>query len=159
VLGDFANPYKTMDFKNEAGEIRALAEIVKAGFVFKGLKPVNWCFRLRLGPGRSGSRVSRTRSPRPSTSRSRSPTTPSWPRPLVWQALSQAGFAIVIWTTTPWTIPANQALNVHPEFNYALVDVGDKPAGAGRGTGRGVPGSLRVGRVGHRHDHGLPRWS
>ena len=44
VLGDFANPYKTMDFKNEAGEIRALAEIVKGGFVFKGLKPVNWCF-------------------------------------------------------------------------------------------------------------------
>jgi isoleucyl-tRNA synthetase len=38
--------------------------------------------------------------------------------------------AIVIWTTTPWTIPANQALNVHPEFNYALVDTGDA-AGAG----------------------------
>ena len=44
VLGDWANPYKTMNFKNEAGEIRALAEIVKGGFVFKGLKPVNWCF-------------------------------------------------------------------------------------------------------------------
>ena len=44
VLGDWANPYRTMDFANEAGEIRALAEMVKNGFVFKGLKPVNWCF-------------------------------------------------------------------------------------------------------------------
>ena len=44
VLGDWDNPYKTMDFANEAGEIRALAEMVKQGFVFKGLKPVNWCF-------------------------------------------------------------------------------------------------------------------
>lgn len=44
MLGDWDNPYKTMDFANEAGEIRALAEMVKQGFVFKGLKPVNWCF-------------------------------------------------------------------------------------------------------------------
>ena len=53
----------------------------------------------------------------------------------------------MIWTTTPWTIPANQALNVHPEFNYALVDVGDKPAGAGRRAGRILPGSLRTSKV------------
>ncbi|MFW9605151.1 MAG: class I tRNA ligase family protein, partial [Pseudomonas sp.] len=44
VLGEWDNPYKTMNFANEAGEIRALAEMVKGGFVFKGLKPVNWCF-------------------------------------------------------------------------------------------------------------------
>ncbi|MGH8466698.1 MAG: class I tRNA ligase family protein, partial [Pseudomonas sp.] len=44
VLGEWDNPYKTMNFANEAGEIRALAEMVKHGFVFKGLKPVNWCF-------------------------------------------------------------------------------------------------------------------
>ena len=44
VLGDWDNPYLTMNFANEAGEIRALAEMVKGGYVFKGLKPVNWCF-------------------------------------------------------------------------------------------------------------------
>ena len=44
VLGEWDNPYKTMNFANEAGEIRALAEMVRQGFVFKGLKPVNWCF-------------------------------------------------------------------------------------------------------------------
>jgi isoleucyl-tRNA synthetase len=63
VLGDWDNPYKTMDFKNEAGEIRALAEIVKGGFVFKGLKPVNWCFDCGSAwPKRKSS--TRTRSPR-----------------------------------------------------------------------------------------------
>ena len=44
VLGDWDNPYRTMDFANEANEIRALAEMTKNGYVFKGLKPVNWCF-------------------------------------------------------------------------------------------------------------------
>jgi isoleucyl-tRNA synthetase len=44
VLGDWERSYRTMDFANEAGEIRALAEMVKKGWVFKGLKPVNWCF-------------------------------------------------------------------------------------------------------------------
>jgi isoleucyl-tRNA synthetase len=44
VLGDWDKPYRTMDFGNEAGEVRALAEMVKRGWVFKGLKPVNWCF-------------------------------------------------------------------------------------------------------------------
>ncbi|MFU1921534.1 class I tRNA ligase family protein, partial [Klebsiella pneumoniae] len=44
VLGEWDNPYKTMNFANEANEIRALAEMVKQDFVFKGLKPVNWCF-------------------------------------------------------------------------------------------------------------------
>ena len=44
VLGDWGNPYKTMNFENEAGEIRALAKILEKGYVFRGLKPVNWCF-------------------------------------------------------------------------------------------------------------------
>src|SRR5690606_40439376 len=44
VLGYWDNPYKTMEFPNEAGDIRALAKMVEGGFVFKGLKPVNWCF-------------------------------------------------------------------------------------------------------------------
>src|SRR5690554_4093038 len=44
VIGDWDKPYRTMDFANEAGEIRALADMVKGGYVFKGLKPVNWCF-------------------------------------------------------------------------------------------------------------------
>ncbi|MHC8388519.1 isoleucine--tRNA ligase [Pseudomonas sp. MDT2-39-1] len=124
VLGDFANPYKTMDFKNEAGEIRALAEIVKSGFVFKGLKPVNWCFDCGSALAEAEVEYENKKS-----------STIDVAFPIADEAKLAAAFglpslgkpaSIVIWTTTPWTIPANQALNVHPEFNYALVDVGDK---------------------------------
>ncbi|MGH8383155.1 isoleucine--tRNA ligase [Pseudomonas sp.] len=124
VLGDWDNPYKTMNFANEAGEIRALAEMVKHGFVFKGLKPVNWCFDCGSALAEAEVEYADKKS-----------QTIDVAFPVVDDAKLAAAFglaslvkpaAIVIWTTTPWTIPANQALNVHPEFIYALVDVGDK---------------------------------
>ncbi|MDE1168200.1 MAG: isoleucine--tRNA ligase [Pseudomonas sp.] len=124
VLGDWANPYKTMNFSNEAGEIRALAEMVKGGFVFKGLKPVNWCFDCGSALAEAEVEYQDKKS-----------ATIDVAFPVADEAKLAAAFglpalakptSIVIWTTTPWTIPANQALNVHPEFTYALVDVGDK---------------------------------
>jgi isoleucyl-tRNA synthetase len=124
VLGDWSNPYKTMNFTNEAGEIRALAEMVKGGFVFKGLKPVNWCFDCGSALAEAEVEYADKKSPTIDV---------AFP---IDDALGLADAfetepltkpaAIVIWTTTPWTIPANQALNVHPEFTYALVDVGDR---------------------------------
>jgi isoleucyl-tRNA synthetase len=124
VLGDWDNPYKTMDFANEAGEIRALAEMVKQGFVFKGLKPVNWCFDCGSALAEAEVEYQDKQSP-----------TIDVGFPLEDADKLAAAFGLaelgkpayaVIWTTTPWTIPANQALNAHPEFEYALVDVGDK---------------------------------
>ncbi|MCU1720881.1 isoleucine--tRNA ligase [Pseudomonas sp. 5P_5.1_Bac1] len=124
VLGDWDNPYKTMDFANEAGEIRALAEIVKHGFVFKGLKPVNWCFDCGSALAEAEVEYADKKSQTIDVAFKASDEDKlaaafglaSLPKPA----------SIVIWTTTPWTIPANQALNIHPEFTYALVDVGDK---------------------------------
>ncbi|MFF7706089.1 isoleucine--tRNA ligase [Pseudomonas sp. NPDC007930] len=124
VLGDWANPYKTMSFSNEAGEIRALAEMVRAGFVFKGLKPVNWCFDCGSALAEAEVEYADKKS-----------TALDVAFPAADPAALAAAFnlpslakpaGIVIWTTTPWTIPANQALNVNPEFTYALVDVGDR---------------------------------
>ncbi|RMO97151.1 Isoleucine--tRNA ligase [Pseudomonas viridiflava] len=118
------NPYLTMNFANEAGEIRALAEMVKGGFVFKGLKPVNWCFDCGSALAEAEVEYQDKKS-----------STIDVAFPIADEAKLAAAFgvpslgkpaSIVIWTTTPWTIPANQALNVHPEFEYALVDVGDK---------------------------------
>ncbi|WP_455922123.1 isoleucine--tRNA ligase [Pseudomonas putida] len=124
VLGDWANPYKTMSFGNEAGEIRALAEMVKNGFVFKGLKPVNWCFDC--GSALAEAEVEYQDK--------KSDTIDVAFNVADQQSLADAfglpglekTASIVIWTTTAWTIPANQALNVHPDFTYALVDVGDR---------------------------------
>ncbi|MDH4561483.1 isoleucine--tRNA ligase [Pseudomonas sp. BN411] len=122
VLGDWDNPYKTMAFANEAGEIRALAEMVKQGFVFKGLKPVNWCFDCGSALAEAEVEYADKKSDaidvaflvEDADKLAAAFGLPSLAKPA----------AIVIWTTTPWTIPANQALNVHPEFNYALVDTG-----------------------------------
>ncbi|HDS1698408.1 MULTISPECIES: isoleucine--tRNA ligase [unclassified Pseudomonas] len=124
VLGDWDNPYKTMNFANEAGEIRALAEMVKQGFVFKGLKPVNWCFDCGSALAEAEVEYADKKS-----------QTIDVAFPVADDAKLAAAFglaslakpaAIVIWTTTPWTIPANQALNIHPEFTYALVDTGER---------------------------------
>ncbi|MGX5727559.1 isoleucine--tRNA ligase [Metapseudomonas otitidis] len=122
VLGDWDNPYKTMNFANEAGEIRALAEMVKGGFVFKGLKPVNWCFDC--GSALAEAEVEY----KDKQSDAIDVAFPVEDADKLAAAFGLASLpkpaAIVIWTTTPWTIPANQALNVHPEFEYALVDAG-----------------------------------
>lgn len=122
VLGEWDNPYKTMNFANEAGEIRALAEMVKGGFVFKGLKPVNWCFDC--GSALAEAEVEY----KDKQSDAIDVAFPVEDADKLAAAFGLASLpkpaAIVIWTTTPWTIPANQALNVHPEFEYALVDTG-----------------------------------
>ncbi|MGL4319196.1 MAG: isoleucine--tRNA ligase [Pseudomonas sp.] len=124
VLGEWDNPYKTMDFANEAGEIRALAEMVKQGFVFKGLKPVNWCFDC----GSALAEAEVEYQDKKSDAIDVAFVVEDAAKLAAAFSLSELAkpASIVIWTTTPWTIPANQALNVHPEFTYALVDVGDK---------------------------------
>ncbi|HLD68519.1 MAG TPA: isoleucine--tRNA ligase, partial [Pseudomonas sp.] len=124
VLGDWDNPYKTMDFANEAGEIRALGQMVKGGFVFKGLKPVNWCFDCGSALAEAEVEYADKKSDAIDVA-----FVVEDAEQLA-TAFGLSGLAkptsIVIWTTTPWTIPANQALNVHPEFIYALVDTGER---------------------------------
>lgn len=124
VLGDWANPYRTMDFANEAGEIRALAKMVEGGFVFKGLKPVNWCFDC----GSALAEAEVEYQDKKSDAIDVAFQVEDADKLAAAFGLSSLDkpTSIVIWTTTPWTIPANQALNVHPEFTYALVDCGDR---------------------------------
>ncbi|MDE2598861.1 MAG: isoleucine--tRNA ligase [Rhodocyclaceae bacterium] len=127
VLADWDNPYLTMNFANEAGEIRALAEIVKAGFVFKGLKPVNWCFDCGSALAEAEVEYEDKKSDAIDVAFRTADDAQSAKLAAAFgfSALAKPAY-IVIWTTTPWTIPANQALNIHPEVDYALVDAGDK---------------------------------
>ncbi|MCB1908548.1 MAG: isoleucine--tRNA ligase, partial [Rhodocyclaceae bacterium] len=124
VLGDWDDPYKTMAFANEANEIRALARMVEAGYVFKGLKPVNWCFDCGSALAEAEVEYADRKSPQIDVA-----FAVADPAALAAAfgvaAIDKPAFA-VIWTTTPWTIPANQALNVHPEFDYVLVDSGER---------------------------------
>ena len=124
VIGDWAKPYRTMDFTNEAGEIRALASLVEGGYVFKGLKPVNWCFDCGSALAEAEVEYADKQSDAIDVA------FPCAEDDKLAAAFGLGGLAkpaaVVIWTTTPWTIPANQALNVHPEVSYALVDVGER---------------------------------
>ncbi len=123
VLGDWQNPYLTMDFKNEADEIRALGKILDDGYVYRGLKPVNWCFDC----GSALAEAEVEYQDKEDLAVDVGFAFPSDQLAAIAKAFSLSqlpkseGMA-VIWTTTPWTIPSNQALNVHPEIDYALVD-------------------------------------
>jgi len=120
VLGDWERPYRTMDPANEAGEIRAFKRVIERGFVYRGLKPVYWCFdcgsslaefEIEYADKKSDTLDVAFLCAEPA----KLATAFGLP------ALGKDAFA-VIWTTTAWTIPANQALNLNPELTYALVD-------------------------------------
>ncbi|MGE5337668.1 MAG: isoleucine--tRNA ligase [Gemmatimonadota bacterium] len=126
VLGDWDNPYKTMTFKTEADEIRTLGRMIERGFVYRGLKPVNWCFDCNSALAEAEVEYIDKKTPVIDV---------AFPLARDDAAKVAAAFGVaalgrptatVIWTTTPWTIPANQALNFHPDFTYALVDCGDR---------------------------------
>ena len=141
VLGDWANRYATMDKGNEAREIRAFKRVIERGFVYRGLKPVYWCFDCGSSLAEFEIEYADKRSQTldvgfPAADPDKvleafalPPTKAQPPRPPGERA-GERGHAehsgkpiyAVIWTTTAWTIPANQALNLNPDLDYALVD-------------------------------------
>ena len=120
VLGDWDHPYRTMDFKNEADEIRAFKRVVERGFVYRGLKPVYWCFDC--GSSLAEFEIEYTDKKSQTLDVGFLCAQPErLAQAFGLKTLNKDAFA-VIWTTTAWTIPANQALNLNPELVYALVD-------------------------------------
>jgi isoleucyl-tRNA synthetase len=119
VLGEWDNPYRTMDFGNEANEIRALKRIMERGFVYRGLKPVYWCFDCGSSLAEFEIEYADKKSQTLDVG-----FECAEPEKLAaafgLDKLAQHAYA-VIWTTTAWTIPANQALNLNPALTYALV--------------------------------------
>ncbi|NCX13282.1 MAG: isoleucine--tRNA ligase, partial [Betaproteobacteria bacterium] len=127
VLGDWDKPYTTMNATNEADELRALGKMLELGFLYRGLKPVNWCFDC--GSALAEAEVEYADK--------EDLAVDVGFRAVQREKLAQAfGLAnlpegpcdAVIWTTTPWTLPANQALNLHPEVVYALVKLEEDAA-------------------------------
>ncbi|MCV2354119.1 isoleucine--tRNA ligase [Paucibacter sp. B2R-40] len=120
VLGDWAKPYRTMDFKNEAGEIRVLKRLFERGFVYRGLKPVYWCFDC--GSSLAEFEIEYQDKQSPAVDVAFLSAEPAKLAAAFGLAQLDKEAFTVIWTTTPWTIPANQALNLNPDLSYALVD-------------------------------------
>ncbi|MCZ8174852.1 MAG: isoleucine--tRNA ligase [Burkholderiaceae bacterium] len=119
VLGDWEHRYATMDPANEAGEIRAFKRVIERGFVYRGLKPVYWCFDC----GSSLAEFEIEYADKKSQTLDVGFLCAEPDRLAAAFGLPEIvgeAFA-VIWTTTAWTIPANQALNLNPALEYALV--------------------------------------
>ncbi len=120
VLGEWDHPYQTMAFGNEADEIRVLGKLIAKGYVYRGLKPVNWCFDCGSALAEAEVEYADRKDVAIDVG------FPFAEPDTVARAFGLAKLPgdkgwIVIWTTTPWTIPANQALNVHPDFSYHLI--------------------------------------
>ncbi len=120
VLGEWERPYRTMDPANESGELRALKRVIERGFVYRGLKPVYWCFDCGSSLAEFEIEYADKRSETLDVA-----FACAEPDKLAaafgLPSLAKHAYA-VIWTTTAWTIPANQALNLNPALDYALVD-------------------------------------
>ena len=114
IFGDWDNPYLTKNFKYEADIVRALGKIVKNGHLTKGFKPVHWCTECSSALAEAEVEYKDKGSD------------------TVDVAFNVVGdffgkdkpVSLIIWTTTPWTLPANEAVSLHPDLDYALVDVG-----------------------------------
>lgn len=122
VIGDWDNPYLTMNYQYEADQIRALGKIVSNGHVVKGFKPVHWC--TDCGSALAEAEVEYMDKQSPSIDVYFDAVNSS-DLARAFGLATEAGqsWSVVIWTTTPWTIPANMAVAVHPDIDYAAVKI------------------------------------
>jgi isoleucyl-tRNA synthetase len=126
VLGEWERPYLTMMPRFEAEQLRAFSTIIKNGHLYKGYKPVHWCLNCRSALAEAEVEYEEKTSPSIYVR-----FAVAAPSDLAQRfGIGEGGHpaAVAIWTTTPWTLPANRAVSVHPQFEYVLVEF---DAGAG----------------------------
>jgi isoleucyl-tRNA synthetase len=121
VLGEWDNPYRTMDFSYEADIIRALAKIVANGHVVRGFKPVHWCFDC--GSALAEAEIEYQDKTSPAIDVAYDAVDPKMLAAKFGAAIGDGGIiSVPIWTTTPWTLPASFAVTLGPELDYVLVE-------------------------------------
>jgi isoleucyl-tRNA synthetase len=119
VLGDWYNPYLTMNFDTEANIVRSLAKVISNGHLQKGVKPVHWC--TDCGSALAEAEVEYEDRTSPAIDVAFVAAEPE-KIAVAFGVGAVTAPAMVIWTTTPWTMPANRALCVSPELDYVLVE-------------------------------------
>jgi len=125
VFGDWDNPYLTMNYDTEANIIRALGKIAAGGHLTKGFKPVHWCLDCASALAEAEVEYQDKQSPAIDVAFAVTDPADFTSR----TGVEAASPALVIWTTTPWTLPANRAVAVHPELDYVLLS-GEKDGAA-----------------------------
>ena len=128
VIGDWDNPYLTLDFRFEANEMRALSRIIENGHLSRGVKPVHWCFDC--GSALAEAEIEYQDKVSPAVDVAYAARDPqAFARAFGVDVPADVEVAVPIWTTTPWTLPASLAVSLGPELGYALVE---GPAHAGK---------------------------
>ncbi|HEX5754774.1 MAG TPA: isoleucine--tRNA ligase [Arenimonas sp.] len=120
VLGDWANPYRTMDFRFEADMLRALSRIVERGHLARGVKPVHWCFDC--GSALAEAEIEYADKTSPMVDVAYEARDPHKLAAHFGVDPGDALVAVPIWTTTPWTLPASLAVTLGAELDYVLVE-------------------------------------
>lgn len=118
VLGEWENPYITLDPAYEAVQIGVFGKMAEKGYIYKGLKPVYWCPHCETALAEAEIEYQERRSPSIYVKFPVADAQGKWDENI-------APCHVLIWTTTPWTIPANVAIAVHPDYVYSLVKAGD----------------------------------
>jgi isoleucyl-tRNA synthetase len=145
VLGDWDHPYTTMQPRLEAEQLRAFALIIKNGHLYKGYKPVHWCLNCRSALAEAEVEYEEKTSPSIYVRFDAVDVVDLAQRfhiPDAVEKYREIPVSVAIWTTTPWTLPANRAVAVHPAFDYALVEFN-----AGEGRERLVLATERIAAV------------
>ena len=121
VLGDWDHPYLTLHHSFEAEQIRVFGAMANKGYIYKGLKPVYWCPHCETALAEAEIEYADQKTP-----------TIYVKFPLIKdngktpEGVNGRPVYVVIWTTTPWTIPGNMAVTLHPDFEYSFVENGDE---------------------------------
>jgi len=119
IFGEWDDPYLTMAYQNEADTLRTLGKIIEAGHVYKGVKPVHWSWGAHSAMAEAEIEYEDKTSTAIDV---RFPPRDAAALLAPFKLNSSLPVSVVIWTTTPWTIPGNLAVAVHPELDYALVE-------------------------------------
>ena len=120
VLGDWENPYVTFEPEYEAAQLGAFADMVEKGFVYKGFKTVYWCIDCQTALAAAEIEYEDETSPSIYV---------AYPMPQVgtrFEPLSGKDVSVIIWTTTPWTLPASMAVALQVDYEYVFVPAGNK---------------------------------
>lgn len=120
ILGEWENPYQTMNYRYQAEIVRVFGQFVRKGSVYKGMRPVHWCISCQTALAEAEVEYN------DHTSYSVYVKFPFPEATKIDAALAGRQVSIVIWTTTPWTLPANLAISFNPGFEYSAVEVGDE---------------------------------
>ncbi|MCM8820956.1 MAG: isoleucine--tRNA ligase [Candidatus Omnitrophica bacterium] len=109
VLGDWDNPYLTLSPEYEATIVRAFGELALSGYIYQGYKPIYWCISCETALAEAEIEYNDKNSPAIYVK---------------FPVLDMENTYILIWTTTPWTLPSNTGIAVHPELEYVVIEIG-----------------------------------